>query len=116
MGVQPDLGERVCIARNPKNFTSPDTNTTAVAAMAIVAAGGRFSHSPVTFFQDSQESNGSFGVYGVSGDGQQGDPDSTAYVIQALVALTALATSNLPATGLRPNRLSPGSSTAVRRR
>ncbi len=93
-----------CIAPNPKNFTSPDTNTTAVAAMAIVAAGGRFSHSPVTFFQDSQESNGSFGVYGVSGDGQQGDPDSTAYVIQALVALHALSDQQFTRNGSTPEQ------------
>ena len=88
----------------PEELHQPGQNTTAVAAMAIVAAGGRFSHSPVTFFQDSQESNGSFGVYGVSGDGQQGDPDSTAYVIQALVALHALSDQQFTRNGSTPEQ------------
>jgi hypothetical protein len=79
-----------CVTPNPKNVASPDTNTTAVADQAIVATGGHFTHNPVTFFADSQETNGSFGVYGVSGEGQTGDPDSTGYVIQALIALRAL--------------------------
>ena len=59
-----------CAAPNPKNSSSPDTNTTALAVMAILATGGHFSHNPVTFFQASQETNGSFGVYGVTGAGQ----------------------------------------------
>jgi len=76
-----------CATPNPKNYSSPDTNTTALAVMATIATAGHFAHSPVTFFQASQEANGSFGVYGVAGEGQSGDPDSTAYVIQALTAL-----------------------------
>ena len=79
-----------CVPPNPKDFASPDTNTTALAVMAVAAVGGRFPHSAVGFLKNSQETNGSFGVYGVSGDGQQGDPDSTAYVIQALIALRAI--------------------------
>lgn len=93
-----------CLAPNPRDFNSPDTNTTALAVMAIVAAGGHFSHSPVTFFQDSQESNGSFGVYGVSGDGQQGDPDSTAYVIQALIALRVINDHQFVRNGTTPEQ------------
>ena len=42
--------------------------------MAIVATAGHFAHSPVSFFQSSQEANGSFGVYGVAGEGQPVTP------------------------------------------
>jgi hypothetical protein len=78
-----------CSAPSPKDYASPDTNTTALAVMAIVATGGHFAHNPIGFFEASQETDGSFGVYGVSGEGQKGDPDSTAYSIQALLALHA---------------------------
>ena len=73
-----------CAKANPKTYAGPDTNSTALAVMAIVAAGGQFAHAPVAFFLSSQETDGSFGYYGVSGDGQHGDPDSTAEVVQAL--------------------------------
>jgi hypothetical protein len=93
-----------CVAPNPKVFTSPDTNTTALVAMAIVATGGHFSHSPVPFLEASQETNGSFGVFGVSGDGQQGDPDSTSYVIQALIALRAINDTQFVRNGITPEQ------------
>ena len=51
LGVQPDLEDAPCATPNPKNYSSPDTNTTALAVMATIAAGGHFAHSPVTFFQ-----------------------------------------------------------------
>ena len=57
--------------------------------MAIVAAGGHFPHDPLAFFKRAQEADGSFGYYGLPGDGQRGDPDSTAEVVQALIALGA---------------------------
>ena len=79
-----------CATPSPKNYVSPDTNTTSLAVQAIVAAGGHLSHSALSFFKNSEETNGSFGLYGVSGDGQVGDPNSTGYVIQALIALRAL--------------------------
>ena len=82
-----------CVKPDPKTYAGPDTNTTALAVMAIVATGGHFSHSPVTFFENSQETNGSFGFYGLAGGGQTGDPNSTAYVIQALIALRVLGDS-----------------------
>ena len=79
-----------CAKPDPKTYSGPDTNSTALAVMAIVAAGGHLAHSPVLFFSKSQETDGSFGYYGVAGDGQQGDPDSTGLVIQALIALHAI--------------------------
>lgn len=91
-----------CAAPNPANYSSPDTNTTALAVQAIVAVGGRFAHNPLGFFESSEEANASFGVYGVSGHGQQGDPDSTAYVVQALVALHALNSPGLVRHGSTP--------------
>ena len=78
-----------CGRPNPKTYSGPDTNSTALAVMAVVAAGGRFSHNPLAFFERSQEADGSFGYYGLQGDGQRGDPDSTAEVVQALMALGA---------------------------
>lgn len=79
-----------CATPSPKDYSSPDTNTTALAVMAIVATGGHFAHNPVSFFAASQETDASFGFYGVSGKAQKGDPDSTAYSIQALIALHAI--------------------------
>ena len=93
-----------CATPNPKNYSSPDTNTTALAVMATIAAGGHFAQSPVTFFQHSQEANGSFGVYGVAGEGQSGDPDSTAYVIQALIALQVIDSSAFVKGGTTPQQ------------
>jgi hypothetical protein len=78
-----------CTQADPKTYTGPDTNSTSLAVMAIIAAEGRMSYSPLQFFESSQETDGSFGYYGVSGDGQAGDPDSTAEVVQALIALGA---------------------------
>ena len=82
-----------CAKPNPKNYSSPDTNTTAIAVMALLEVGGHIGHSPLGFFEGSQEANGSFALYGIAA-GQQGDPNSTAYVIQALVALHALANAS----------------------
>ena len=78
-----------CAKPDPKTYSGPDTNSAALAVMAIVAAGGSFGHGPLAFFANSQEANGSFGYYGVSGDGQRGDADSTGEVVQALIALRA---------------------------
>jgi hypothetical protein len=58
----------------------------------------------VPFLEASQETNGSFGVFGVSGDGQQGDPDSTSYVIQALIALRAINDTQFVRNGITPEQ------------
>ena len=92
-----------CTKPNPKNYSSPDTNTTALAVMALIEVGGRIAHSPLGFFQGSQEANGSFALYGVAA-GQQGDPDSTAYVIQALLALHALGNPLFVRAGTTPEQ------------
>ncbi|MGO8724895.1 MAG: hypothetical protein ACLQRM_19515 [Acidimicrobiales bacterium] len=93
-----------CAKPDPKTYAGPDTNSTALAVMAIVAAGGYFAHGPLTFFKSSQEADGSFGYYGVAGDGQQGDPDSTGEVVQALIALGALNDPQFMRNGTTPEQ------------
>ncbi len=93
-----------CKKADPKSYAGPDTNSTALAVMAIVAAGGHFAHRPLTFFESSQEADGSFGYYGVAGDGQQGDPDSTGEVVQALIALGALNDPQFVRNGTTPEQ------------
>lgn len=93
-----------CTKADPKTYSGPDTNSTALAVMAIVAAGGEFAHGPLPFFTSSQEADGSFGYYGVSGDGQQGDPDSTAEVVQALIALRAVNDRQFVRNAITPQR------------
>ncbi len=93
-----------CAKADPKTYAGPDTNSTALAVMAIVAAGGQFAHAPLAFFTSSQETDGSFGYYGVSGDGQRGDPDSTAEVVQALIALRAINDKQLVRNAITPQK------------
>lgn len=93
-----------CAKPDPKTYSGPDTNSTALAVMAIVAAAGHFAHSPVAFFAKSQEANGSFGYYGVPGDGQRGDADSTCEVVQALIALRAINDKQLVRDAVTPER------------
>ena len=93
-----------CAKPDPKSYAGPDTNSTALAVMAIVAVGGHLSYSAVAFFRNSQEPDGSFGYYGVPGDGQQGDPDSTAEVIQALIALAAVNDGQFVRGGVTPEQ------------
>jgi hypothetical protein len=92
-----------CVKPNPKNYSSPDTNTAALAVMALVEVGGHIAQSPLSFFQGSQEANGSFALYGIA-TGQQGDPDSTAYVVQALIALHALGNPQFVRGGNAPEK------------
>jgi hypothetical protein len=93
-----------CAKPDPKTYVGPDTNSTALAVMAIVAAGGHFGHSPVAFFKRSQEADASFGYYGVAGEGQRGDPDSTGEVVQALIALGVVGESQFVRRGITPER------------
>jgi len=93
-----------CPRPNAKTYSGPDTNSTAMAVMAIVALGGKFAHNPVGFFARSQEADGSFGYYGIAGDGQAGDPDSSAESVQALIALGALGEKRFVRRGVTPER------------
>jgi len=93
-----------CPAPDPKTYSGPDTNSTAMAVMAVVAIGGTFAHRPVEFFARAQEPDGSFGYFGVAGKGQSGDPDSSAASIQALIALGALGEKQFVHRGASPER------------
>jgi hypothetical protein len=93
-----------CAKPDPKTYAGPDTNSTSLAVMAIVAAGGHFSHNPLAFFESSEENDGSFGYYGVAGDDQLGDPDSTGEVVQALIALGAINASQFVRDHIAPER------------
>lgn len=77
-----------CDAPDPTDFAGPDTNSTALAVQGLVAAGGTFPVDPTAFLASSQNSDGGFGYIGAAS--QSPDPDSTAEVIQALVALGQL--------------------------
>jgi hypothetical protein len=74
-----------CPAPDPGTFTGPDTNSTALAVEGLIAAGGTFGGSPLTFFEASQNTDGGFGFIGDAS--QSPDPDSTGDVIQALAAM-----------------------------
>jgi hypothetical protein len=93
-----------CARPNPTTYSGPDTNSTALAVMAIRAAGGHAAHDPLAFFERSQEADGSFGYIGVAGHGQAGDADSTAEVVQALIALGALHDRQFVRHGITPLR------------
>ncbi|HVC68925.1 MAG TPA: prenyltransferase/squalene oxidase repeat-containing protein [Acidimicrobiales bacterium] len=77
-----------CAPPDPDTFSGPDTNSTALAVEGLVAAGGSFAQSPLSFFESSQNTDGGFGFIGATS--QPPDPDSTGEVIQALVALGQL--------------------------
>ncbi|MGH9018746.1 MAG: prenyltransferase/squalene oxidase repeat-containing protein [Acidimicrobiales bacterium] len=77
-----------CAAPDPDSFTGPDTNSTSSAVEGLVAAGASFPVNPLGFFESAQNTDGGFGFIGASS--QSPDPDSTAEVIQALVAIKEL--------------------------
>lgn len=72
-----------CPAPDPDTFSGPDTNQTALAVQALEAWEVNVANDPAGFFEDAQTADGGFAYY----PGQDSDPNSTALVIQALVAL-----------------------------
>ena len=74
-----------CVPANPKTFTGPDTNSTALAVEGL-AAWAKFpkQSSVLGSLKKSQSSDAGFPF--VAAKGQASDPDSTALVIQALLA------------------------------
>jgi len=73
------------------NGTGPDTNSTAVAVQGLAAQGAvtpPISASVVSFYRAGQDADGGWSYYpSAAGSPQSTDPDSTAFVIQALIAL-----------------------------
>jgi hypothetical protein len=120
---------RACPAANPKTFAGPDTNSTSSAVQGL-AVWGKFPRATSTLssLQNSQSRDGGFPL--VATKNQPSDPDSTALVIQALLAERSAPTSarwkkgtNSPFTALASFQLGctspdfgafifPGSSTA----
>jgi hypothetical protein len=74
-----------CAAANPKTFSGPDTNSTALALQGL-AAWSKFpkQSTALSSLEAVQSSDGGFPF--VAAKNQASDPDSTALVIQALVA------------------------------
>lgn len=70
-----------CAPPDPATFSGPDTNSTAMAIMAAEAAGAPYL-DPRGFLEAAQEDDGGWGF--VPGSGT--DPNSTSYVVRALVA------------------------------
>ncbi len=79
-----------CVAPDPAKFQGPDTNSTALAVEGLVATGMSPRHDPLPFFRRAQYPSGGFGYYGTDSAAQPADPDSTAVVAQALLALRHL--------------------------
>lgn len=79
-----------CSAPDPKTYTGPDTNDTALAVEGLVAAKVSPKVNPLAFLEASQYSSGGFAYFGGHSSAQTPDPDSTALVAQALVALGKL--------------------------
>ena len=81
-----------CVAANPKTFTGPDTNSTSSAVQGL-AAWAKFpkQSSVISSLRNSQSSDAGFPF--VAAKGQTSDPDSTALVIQALLAEKSAPTS-----------------------
>jgi hypothetical protein len=71
-----------CTPRDPKTYSGPDTNSTALAAEGLEAAGATLPHPVFPFLLAAQDTDGGWGYYG-----GPSDPDSTAVVIQGLDAL-----------------------------
>jgi hypothetical protein len=74
-----------CVAANPKTFTGPDTNSTSLAVQGL-AAWVKFpkQSSVISSLRNSQSGDAGFPF--VAARNQTSDPNSTALVIQALVA------------------------------
>lgn len=71
-----------CTPTDPDTYTGPDTNSTALAIQGLAAQHAAMHHSPIAFYRGLEASTGGWGYFG-----GPADPDSTALVIQALIAL-----------------------------
>jgi hypothetical protein len=76
-----------CPPPDPKTYAGPDTNSTSLAVQALEAMKVPMTYDPYGFFEHSQYPSGGFSYYGTVSKSQVVDPDSTALVIQALIAL-----------------------------
>jgi hypothetical protein len=86
----PDTTLTPCNGR-PVDFAGPDTNSTALAVDGLAAVGGLTPDAATraqTFLEAGQDADGGWSYYpSTAADPQSTDPDSTALVIQSLIAL-----------------------------
>lgn len=76
---------KACRRADPATYTGPDTNSTSLAVQGLAAYGVYPSRSKTLgAFRSVQSSDGGFAY--IAAGGQASDPDSTALVIQAIVA------------------------------
>ena len=78
----PATGLSPCTAFNSDVFTGIDTNSTSLAFEALDAVGRAPTYDGLAWLSRTQNLDGSFGFY----VGNDGDPNSTALVVQAIVA------------------------------
>jgi hypothetical protein len=81
-----------CPAANPNTFTGPDTNSTSLAVQGLAAWGQRPRQATVLKSLDAVQSNNAGFPY-IAAPNQAADPNSTALVIQAIVAEQASPTA-----------------------
>lgn len=93
-----------CAKENPAEYAGADTNSTSLAIEALVATKVSPRLSPLEFLEHSQYPGGGFGYIGAVSSKQPVDPDSTALVIQALVALHELGSPGFHKAGGTPER------------
>jgi hypothetical protein len=84
MSYRPDV-KVPCPAADPNTFAGPDTNSSAMAVQGL-AAYRMFPNSGRTLSAFAQAKASDGGYPFVAAPGQSSDPDSTALVIQALIA------------------------------
>ncbi len=94
----PDQALNPC-AGSPASGLGPDTNTTALAVMGLVAQGDLSSTARATAMQFFSGAQNTDAGWGYEPSGSPSDPDSTALVIQALQSLGVAATSSSLAKG-----------------
>ncbi len=78
----PATGLSPCTGFDSSSFTGIDTNSTSFAFEALEAVGQAPTYDALAWLARTQNADGSFGFY----VGNDGDPNSTALVIQAIVA------------------------------
>lgn len=83
LGYRPDTS-MACPAPDPASFSGPDTNGTSLAFQGLRAVGTAPRVDPLTFFAGVQGDGGGWAYVG--GRAVPADPNSTALVIQALLA------------------------------
>jgi hypothetical protein len=87
----PDIALNTC-TEDPASFAGPDTNSTSMAVQGLAAQGAlttTITNGALTFLQGAQNSDGGWGYQPTNST----DPDSTALVMQGLLALGQSPTS-----------------------